>query len=62
MRLVYKKGIGYANIGLGIRCFVSWLFNFLGWIRLGNPQGQLIMVSVCFVLGKMLLNETSQQL
>lgn len=62
MRLVFKKGIGYANIGLSILCFVSWLFNFLGWIHLGNPQGQLIMVPVCFVLGKMLIDEASQQL
>ena len=60
MKLAYKKVLGYANIGLGLLCILIWLLNFLGWIRLGDPVGQLIMAPVCFSLGILLLEKTSQ--
>jgi hypothetical protein len=57
MKLAFKKTIGYTNIGLGFLCALSWLLNTLGAIHLGDPDGQLIMVPVCFALGAMLLKE-----
>jgi hypothetical protein len=60
MKINFQKAIGYANIGLGVLCILSWLFNTLGWIKFGDPVAQLIMVPVCFVLGTALLNSTSQ--
>jgi hypothetical protein len=60
MKPAYKKILGYACIGLGLLCILSWLLNSVGWIRLGNPQGQLMIAPVCFVLGALLLKEKSQ--
>jgi len=60
MNLSYKKILGYANIGVGLLCLLSWLMNTLGWIRLGDPVGQLIMVPVCFGLATLLLEKTAQ--
>ena len=60
MKLDKKKVLGYVCIGLGLLCILSWLLNSVGWIRLGDPEVQLIMVPVCFVLGASLLKEKSQ--
>ena len=56
----FKKFLGYANLGLGILCLLSWLWNTLGWIQFGNPVAQLIMAPVCFMLGGLLLQTSSQ--
>jgi hypothetical protein len=61
MKLTYKNLLGYANIVLGFTCILSWLFNSLGWIRLGDPTGQLIVAPVCFLLGTMLLPAASKK-
>jgi hypothetical protein len=50
--------LGYANICLAFLCLLSWLLNSLGTIRVGDPEGQIIMVPVCTVLGTMLLRPT----
>jgi hypothetical protein len=34
--------------------------NTVGWIRLGDPVGQLIMVPVCIGLGTLLLEKKEQ--
>ena len=60
MKPAYKKILGYACMVLGLLCILSWLLNSVGWIRLGDPEAQLIMVPVCFVLGALLLKEKSQ--
>jgi hypothetical protein len=60
MKLPYKRILGYANLAVGLLCLLSWLLNTLGWIRLGDPVGQLIMVPVCFGLGTLLLEQTAQ--
>jgi hypothetical protein len=60
MKPAYNKILGYACIGLGLLCILSWLLNSVGLIRLGDPEAQLIMVPVCFVLASVLLKKTSQ--
>jgi len=60
MKLTFKKVLGYTNIGVGLLCILSWLLNTLGWIGLGDPVGQLIMVPVCIALGTLLLEKTPQ--
>jgi hypothetical protein len=54
----FKKILGFANLGLGLICLLSWLWNTLGWIRFGDPVAQLIMAPVCFFLGAALLTTT----
>lgn len=58
MKLTRQKLPGYANLMLGSLCLLAWLFNSLGWVRLGDPGAQLIMAPVCFMLGAMLLPAT----
>jgi hypothetical protein len=60
MKLSVKQVLGYANFAVGLLCLLSWFMNSLGWIRLGDPVGQLIMVPVCFGLGTLLLEKTAQ--
>ena len=60
MKQPFKKVLGYTNIGVGFLCILSWLMNTLGWIRLGDHVGQLIMVPVCFALGTLLLEKPAQ--
>jgi ascorbate-specific PTS system EIIC-type component UlaA len=55
MRHSFKIMVGYANICLAFVCLLFWLLNFLGYIGVGDPVGQIIMVPVCTVLGTMLL-------
>ena len=54
----HQKALGYTNVGLGWLCLLSWLLNSIGWVRIGDPEAQLIMVPVCFVLGMALLKKT----
>ena len=60
MKKKFQNILGYANLGLGILCLLSWLWNTLGWIRFGDPVAQLIIAPVCFLLGGLLPQTTSQ--
>jgi len=60
MQLPFKRVLGYTNIVAGILCILIWLMNTVGWIRLGDPVGQLIMVPVCIGLGTLLLEKKEQ--
>jgi hypothetical protein len=55
-----KKFLGYANLALGLICFLGWLWNTLGWIDFGNRVAELIMAPICFILGAMLLQTSPQ--
>jgi hypothetical protein len=49
------KTLGYIVIVLGVICLVVWGMNVLGWVRLGDPTGQILIAPVCVALGLMLL-------
>jgi hypothetical protein len=58
--LVFRKGIGFANIMLGLLCLLCWWLNTMGWIRVGDPTAQLIIAPVCLALGVVFTKETSR--
>jgi hypothetical protein len=57
----FRHFLAYANIGLGLVSILLWVMNTLTWIRVGDPQGQILAGVVCLSLGILLLAQKSQK-